>query len=355
MGYGTRALELLVAYFEGKFSNLDETVDDSVPRTMHRVTEAELANVSLQDDEVKVRDMKEMPPLFSKLAERPSERLDYLGVSYGLTQQLHKFWKRGQFVPVYLRQTANDLTGEHTCIMLRPLDVDNQSWLGAYANDFHRRFLSLLSYKFRELPSILALSIEESASSGSLLDPDNEPKPLSKNDMDRLLPPFDLTPYDHKRLESYSNGLLDYHVILDRMPVIANLYFTGRLKTSVKLPSLQQAILLSIGLQRKDIEIVSGELTLQSSQLLAIFVKILKKMTTHFGSLVSGAIDAEMPAEMGPSRANATGLHDDEVVDDKFEPLQISLQDELDEAGDDTLRELRQKQRELIDALPLDQ
>jgi N-acetyltransferase 10 len=46
---------------------------------------------------------KSLPPLLLKLSERPPEKLDYLGVSYGLTEGLLKFWKKGQFVPVYLR------------------------------------------------------------------------------------------------------------------------------------------------------------------------------------------------------------------------------------------------------------
>lgn len=29
-----------------------------------------------------------LPPLLAKLSERPAEKLDYLGVSYGLTAQL---------------------------------------------------------------------------------------------------------------------------------------------------------------------------------------------------------------------------------------------------------------------------
>jgi len=37
-----------------------------------------------------VRPRKNLPPLLSKLSERPPERLHYLGVSYGLTQPLHK-------------------------------------------------------------------------------------------------------------------------------------------------------------------------------------------------------------------------------------------------------------------------
>lgn len=352
MGYGSKALQLLVEYYEGKFANLSEDVDMSGQRSIPRVTDAELSKASLFDD-IKVRDMNELPPLFAKLSERRPEKLDYVGVSYGLTQPLHKFWKRASFAPVYLRQTANDLTGEHTCVMIRPLqDGNDPSWLGAFANDFHRRFLSLLSYKFREFPSILALTIEESANAGAQLDSSNTPVEITKAELDALL-----TPFDHKRLESYANGLLDYHVVLDLMPTIAQLYFTGRLRSSVKLSGVQQAILLAVGLQRKEVDAIADELSQGSSQLLAIFIKVMRKISSHLGSLVQGAIAAEMPDEskVGVSRENASGVHDDEVVDDKFVALETSLEDELEEGGDEALSALRLKQRELIDSLPLDQ
>ena len=122
-----------------------------------------------------------------KLEELEPERLDYMGVSFGATKQLYKFWRRSDFVPVYMRQTPvghmetvppaealrsadalvwararlmhanacflsqNDLTGEHTCIMLHPLAAaqSGSDWLEAYWADFRRRFSNLLSYSFR--------------------------------------------------------------------------------------------------------------------------------------------------------------------------------------------------------------
>lgn len=110
-----------------------------------------------------------MPPLLLKLSEKRPDRLHYIGVSYGLTPPLHKFWKRAGFVPLYLRQTANELTGEHTCVMLKALKSDglavkcNPEWLKAFSKDFHKRFLNLLSYQFRSFPSISSLSIMEAA------------------------------------------------------------------------------------------------------------------------------------------------------------------------------------------------
>ncbi|KAH6645419.1 GNAT acetyltransferase 2-domain-containing protein [Truncatella angustata] len=352
MGYGSKALELLFDFYEGRFADLSEGDGPVEEETMVRVTDAELTGGKLSD-EIKVRDIGAMPPLFSRLSQVRPAVLDYVGVSYGLTQPLHKFWKRVGMSPLYLRQTSNDITGEHTCVMLRALErTEDRSWLGSFTSDFNIRFLELLSYAFRDFNSILCLSIDGAAKSGAKLDESRAPASLTKAGLDSLLSPYDL-----KRLESYCNGVLDYHTVLDLVPRLANLYFTGKLKDNIRLSGVQQAILLALGLQRKDIDVISQELSLQSSQLLAMFIKITKKMMSHFNGLVSGAIEAEMPdaSSIGVSVANASGVHDDEMIDTRFAPLETSLEDELEEGGDEAMKEIRQKQRELINSLPLDQ
>ena len=353
MGYGSRALRLLTDFYEGKFASLSEN-ETPQSDSMVRVTDAELENSSLLSDNIKVRDINSMPPLFSKLSERQPQPLDYIGVSFGLTSGLHKFWKRLSFVPVYLRQTPNDLTGEHTCVMLRTLsngvNTNDSGWLGAFARDFHKRFLSLLSYQFHSFPSVLALSIDESANAGSKLDTSSLVNPLTKSDLDAQFSPFDL-----KRLDSYANNMLDYHVVLDMVPSIALLYFTGRLKPAIKLSGVQSSILLAVGLQRKVLEDVEKELGLPASQLLAMFVKIVRKVSSHFRALVEGAVAEGMPAP------EPTTLDEDDVDREtngetgKFVALEKDLEDELREGGEDVHKELREKQRALIDALPLDQ
>ncbi|KAH0832443.1 hypothetical protein AYO21_05130 [Fonsecaea monophora] len=363
MGYGSRALELLRDFYEGKFTSLSETDETTIEDAEHmpRVTDAELEESNLLDDNIKVRDIHEMPPLFSKLSERRPDRLDYLGVSFGLTQPLHKFWKRHSFAPVYLRQTPNELTGEHSCVMLRPLSTStttDNSWLAAYAQDFHKRFLTLLSYQFRTFPSVQGLSISESASRATKSGPDESSstnvKPLTKADLDAHFSPFDLA-----RLESYANNLLDYHVILDLLPALAYLYFTGRLKLppcNVSLSGVQQSILLAIGLQRKDLSDVEKELNLPSNQLLAMFVKVVRKISTALRAVLSSEVEASLSekkeietnseaainsnpsggrvhiAPLGPANGDDGGEEDEEEVDP----------------------EMREKQRAMIDALPLD-
>ncbi len=197
MGYGSRALELLTDFYEGKFTSLtesDEATIKDMEHTMPRISDLDLESSTLLADDIKVRDIQNMPPLFSKLSERRPDPLDYIGVSYGLTQPLHKFWKRHSFAPVYLRQTPNELTGEHSCVMLRPLSsstATDNSWLSAYAQDFHRRFLTLLSYQFRTFASVQALSISESASRATKSTPEESLlKPLTKSDSRQYLLPL---------------------------------------------------------------------------------------------------------------------------------------------------------------------
>lgn len=78
----------------------------------------------LHEEQMEPRAMADLPPLFLRLEERPAERLHYVGVSFGLTQHLLRFWQRLKFMPLYLRQTASDITGENTCIMLKALASD---------------------------------------------------------------------------------------------------------------------------------------------------------------------------------------------------------------------------------------
>lgn len=65
---------------------------------------------------------------------------------------------------------------------------------------------------------------------------------------------FRVTPFDLKRLDSYANNMVDYHVILDLLPYVASLYFDRRLGDDVSLSAVQASILLGMGLQRKSIE-----------------------------------------------------------------------------------------------------
>jgi N-acetyltransferase 10 len=126
-----------------------------------------------------------------------------------------------------------------------------------------------LSFKFREFGSVTALSVLEAANVGLKAHDADRSKGMSllhciiaqtcltqswiadltSSELSLLLTPFDL-----KRLESYANNMLDYHVILDLLPTVASLYFQKRLGDEIRLSAVQSSILLAIGLQRKSVE-----------------------------------------------------------------------------------------------------
>lgn len=86
MGYGAKALGLLKDYYEFKISNIDEETN-GIQEEIKNVEEDELG---LLEESIEPR--KSLPPLLLKLSERTPEVINYIGVSFGLTEQLLKFW-----------------------------------------------------------------------------------------------------------------------------------------------------------------------------------------------------------------------------------------------------------------------
>lgn len=350
MGYGTRALELLTDYFEGKFASLEENSSSlsGDKFSINRLTDAELENSegSLRD-EIKPRKEDKLPPLFVNLAHKSPYYLHYLGVSYGLTQKLHKFWRHNGYTPVYLRQTANDLTGEHTCVMIKTLENRDDKWLKSFTKDFHKRFINLLSYSFRNFSSVQALSVLES----SRIEGDDKPTfKFDKTELDKALSPFDL-----KRLESYSNNLIDYHVILDLLPFIALQYFNDEIRQEISLSHVQSAILLSVGLQHKELEDISKELKIETNQSLAMFAKIVRKISQYFRTLVKESFEEEMPEIIDDEMKELNG--EEIAIINDVEEMERELEADLEAAGTEALeaiRERKEKQKELINNLNLD-
>lgn len=338
MGYGSKALELLKDYYEGKFTNLSEDGDGMKDYRISRISDKDLSKESLRTEQIKLRELKTLPPLLLKLHQIPPYFVHYLGVSYGLTNQLHKFWKRQDYIPVYLRQTANELTGEHTCVMIHVLKERNDKWLKEFAKDFHSRFLSLLGYNFNLFKAIQCLNILES------LNKDDERKStISKTELD-----YHFTPFDLKRLESYSNNLLDYHVITDLLPKLAMLFFKNKLDAN--LSSVQCAILLSVGLQFKDIEVIANELNLPVSQCIAMFAKVVKKISNNFSEIVTESIESDMP-----ELTNGSKLPDEDSAgeEEMIEKLENDMNDELELEGKKVYSKMNERQKELIDSIDL--
>ncbi|XP_053976648.1 RNA cytidine acetyltransferase [Hylaeus volcanicus] len=327
MGYGSRALELLKQYYEMKILNISEATIEPTVTEISRVRDEE---VNLLEERIEPR--ASLPPLLLKLSERRPESLDYLGVSFGITEPLLKFWKRSGFLPVYLRQTANDITGEHSCIMLYKLEQqDDVRWLESYWNDFRRRFITLLSFSFNTYSSSLALGILINKAIAP------ETTTLTKHVLDIYF-----TSYDLKRLSMYSNNMADYHLIMDLLPPLARLYFLNMMG-DVHLSPVQSAILLGLGLQHKNVDKLTEELDLPSSQLLALFNRIIRKFVQYLNKIAENFIEITMiknesnneNVQLNP--INGQSLHDE--LETAAKDLKAKQKAELDKLKRENLEQ----------------
>jgi len=182
--------------------------------------------VFVVDATQKLKPRKKTPPLLVALSDRRPTRLHWLGVSYGLNSPLFRFWKRSGYVPLYIRQTANDITGEHTTVMLKPLDCVGMEeapaagWVDGFAEDFSRRLAALLSFRFNTFDPFLAYSLLKCAINNKTHSSDSEAgQQLASLGTTHLW--FAFVPADLKRLDAYARQLVDHHLIMDLVPRLA--------------------------------------------------------------------------------------------------------------------------------------
>ena len=292
MGYGSKALELLSQYYEGKFFKLDEDEE-------------------MEESNEEKKGKKKLKPLLSKLEDIKPPFIYYLGTSFGLTNNLYNFWQKNGYKPLYIAMNSNSITGEHSCIMIKPLnegnikllteDISNNNnqkikWFNPFSVDFKHRLTSLLSFNFNKLNIKLCLSLLEppitTSTANDKDDNDNDDdnsenkKIMKKNEIELFL-----TKFDFKRMELYSRNMTNYNMIIDLIPIIANLYFNK--KIFVPLSYIQAGVLLGVGLQRKNFDEIVQEFNIEISQLLAMFNKMVKKFVTYIKNIYQKDIEME--------------------------------------------------------------
>lgn len=332
LGYGSAAVELLTRYFEGQLTPISEIDVENTVETPHvRVTEA-AEKVSLLEENIKPR--ADLPHLLVHLHERRPEKLHYIGVSFGLTLDLFRFWRRHKFAPFYIGQIQSTVTGEHTCMVLKPLNNDeievsgSDQWgfFGPFYQDFKRRFARLLGASFRTMEYKLAMSI---------LDPK-----INFQDVEPTMPPSNgfltslngiFSPHDMKRLEAYTNNLADFHMILDLVPILVHQYYQEKLP--VTLSYAQASVLLCIGLQNQNISYIEGEIKLERQQILSLFIKSMKKLHKYIYGIASKEIESTLPRLR-------------EIV---MEPHTISVDEDLNDAARQVEDGMKAKTESLLD------
>lgn len=403
MGYGSRALQLLGQYYQGEITSLDEDFVEEQTAIAPEEEEEEEEGADGGDDKEskhdhskllteKIEPRKGLPPLLVPLQQRRPERLHWLGVAFGISPGLYNFWSANGYRPVYVRLTANEVTGEHSCIMLARIDTPvnartdtdefrsvlstDRHWLDHFVADFRKRFAALLEYDFADMPVALPTSVlvpdvvaaskdpglctkhrdgdtdaDADGENGSAVTAEPGAKRArlelgSADDYDRLGVPLArreiqqyFTPYDLKRLDSYAANLVDYHVVLDLVPLVARLVFAGRVP--VGFSAHQYATLVGVGLQHRRVEAVARDLGIEVNQLLANFNKAMRKVAAWLRQTAEREIESELSLTDTAAAAAAAAASSAPIAAGADPRLaRTTLDEDLDAAARASMRKL---------------
>ncbi|KAL0426835.1 UNVERIFIED_CONTAM: RNA cytidine acetyltransferase 1 [Sesamum latifolium] len=219
--------------------------------------------------------------------------------------------KDKQKLPGNVTQAAakNNITGEHSCMVLKPLEgswTDSEHYLSPFYQCFRERFARSLPLCFREMDYKLAMSIMDP----KINFPNNDPL-LSLENKGTMI-----SPNDFRLLEAYTSGLKDYGKVRNLVPLLAQLYFQEKLPIS--LSYLQASILLCMGLQLHDVTYIEGRMKIEKQQILSLFRKTMIKFSKFLSRVLTNEFDKSLPKE-------------DEAK--RMLPHSISLEDDLDDGA----------------------
>jgi N-acetyltransferase 10 len=315
MSYGTRALELLRDFYLGRLVSFGE--GEGEEEGVAAEIDAGRGAREESGEGALLAARKEHPPLLVPLSDLRPPELHWLGVSYGLTLPLFNFWHKSGYLPVYIRQTQNDVTSENTVVMLCELreGLARARWAEAFVADFQKRFVALLGCpELRCMDLALALSVlaaasahlrggggggggdgEEGGGPPAAAPPAAPPSPFAPPPLAAPELALFFTPHDMRRMDAYNRGQIDYHTVLDMMPDVARLALGGRLP-ALRLPHAQMAVLVGVGCQRNDVAAVAAALGLQTNQALALLGKAVKRVAAALNAVVEASVAVEVDA-----------------------------------------------------------
>lgn len=273
-GYGSHTLELLSSFFKEELLNPTEIKRLEAKKKERIEKLAKQKGISINDAKQEIEALT--PALLQNCGTVYPSDLTWLGVGFGITLDLLNFWRKNQYLPVYIRQTRNETTGEHTCLMVRSLKEN--PFINNFATSFRSRFLRLLRYDFAELPIEIAFKVSWPTNTVALA-----------HDADQVAIRAALTKQDVVRLRGFVRHQLDFMAVRDLVPILAELIFTEKL-SPISLSHASARIFLGIGLMNMRQLDVAQQLGLVSdvafSQVESIFTKTVEVLLRILEPLV---------------------------------------------------------------------
>ena len=132
--------------------------------------------------------------------------LSWVGSGFGVSSELLRFWLKNGFIPVHITPQRNEVSGEYTAIVLKPIreskHVDNMN------SEFIRRFIEYLGDELRDLEVQTAIMVLKTL----------------RKELDVFAPRFGYV--EVERLQKYFEGLGFYEYISDLARPLVRFYYS---------------------------------------------------------------------------------------------------------------------------------
>ncbi len=168
-------------------------------------------------------------------------KLDWVGSGFGVSAELLRFWIKNGFTPIHITPQRNEVSGEHTVIVLRVLKDDLERLIGDLNVEFSRRLMEYLSDELSDLDTEVAIILLN-----SIIRNVNVPEPK-------------IGEIERRRMDKYLQGVSLYEYTADIIRPLVRFYYSR--KERMELNKAEELILVGKCLQLrpwKEIDIENG-------------------------------------------------------------------------------------------------
>ncbi len=134
--------------------------------------------------------------------------MDWVGSGFGVSPELMRFWLRNGFYPIHITPQRNEVSGEHTLVVIRPLKPHIHSKIEEINADFTRRLIEYLSDELSDLEIETAIGLLR-----SLMRDINAPRP-------------EFGKVERKRIKRYFRGMSLYEYVSDVIRPLVRYYYS---------------------------------------------------------------------------------------------------------------------------------
>ncbi len=189
--------------------------------------------------------------------------LDWIGASFGATEQLLNFWIKNDFYPVYLSPVKNPISGEFSTIVIKPISKEAKEMIRRIRVEFKKMFVEGLVDPHFVLDYKLAYQLLSS-----------DPWSIKYNPV--------LTDNQHARLKEFIFGGLHYGAAYDAIRELVKAHFIRSPDNRVPIPKKYEYIILTKVLQARSWEKICNEFNIERDDLINKFKEYIGKMRLEY-------------------------------------------------------------------------